>query len=456
MREQTEPVSPPPVGLAPRPAVSPPRVAVVLAAGRSERLQSVTGGGSKALVRVGGLALVERQVRTLLAAGIERVIVVCGYHAGPVAAVAKRAAPGRVQTVIADDWEEGNGASLAAAEEAVKGEASFLLVTADHVFSEGALPPLLQTTAPAVLVDPDPSPEVWEEATRVQLDERGFVVRLGKEVEAPVADCGAFVLTPEVFEATRRARAAGDASLSAAVTALVPRGVGAIAIERGTWWHDVDTPEDLAMARRLLRVSLHRPGDGPVSRWLNRRLSIPISWALSSLRPSPDLISVISAGLGVAAAFAFGAGEGLLGALLAQSCSVLDGVDGEIARLTGRAGPRGAALDGFLDRLSDASIAAGLGVWAVAAGVRPSLAIVATSSAVAGAMLSMAVKDRLTANRLRGPSERVLGWLLGGRDGRILLITILGALQLPLAALVVTASTSLLASALRTALARPA
>ena len=34
-------------------------VGVVLAAGRSERIRSITGGGSKALLRLGGLSLVE-------------------------------------------------------------------------------------------------------------------------------------------------------------------------------------------------------------------------------------------------------------------------------------------------------------------------------------------------------------------------------------------------------------
>jgi choline kinase len=82
-----------------------PRVSVVLAAGRSERLAGVTGGGSKALVRVGGPTLIERAVRTLLAAGLERVVVVVGYQAGPVAAVANRVAPGRVRTVFAERWE---------------------------------------------------------------------------------------------------------------------------------------------------------------------------------------------------------------------------------------------------------------------------------------------------------------------------------------------------------------
>src|SRR5687767_8851057 len=79
-----------------------PSVGVVLAAGRSERLRSVTGGGSKALVRLGGLRLVERAIRTLLGLGVERVVVVVGFHAGPVAAVSRRAAPGRVQVVEAE------------------------------------------------------------------------------------------------------------------------------------------------------------------------------------------------------------------------------------------------------------------------------------------------------------------------------------------------------------------
>ena len=58
-----------------------PTVAIVLAAGRSERLHEVTGGGSKALIRVGGLTLVERAARTLLAAGVERLIVAGFEHA---------------------------------------------------------------------------------------------------------------------------------------------------------------------------------------------------------------------------------------------------------------------------------------------------------------------------------------------------------------------------------------
>jgi hypothetical protein len=114
-------------------------VGVVLAAGRSERLASVTGVAPRRCSGWGGLSLVERAVRSLLAAGLERVLVVVGHDAGPVATVVGRLGRGRVRVVYADRWADGNGASLAAVQVEVEGEALFVLVTADHVFGEGGL-----------------------------------------------------------------------------------------------------------------------------------------------------------------------------------------------------------------------------------------------------------------------------------------------------------------------------
>jgi phosphatidylglycerophosphate synthase len=230
--------------------------------------------------------------------------------------------------------------------------------------------------------------------------------------------------------------------------------VGAVALRNGAWWQDVDTAEDLGRAGSLLRRSLPRPTDGPVSRLLNRRLSVPVSWLLVRLPVSPDLLSAISFVIGLAGAILLGLGYGVAGGVLVQACSVLDGVDGEVARLTLRAGPRGTLLDGYLDRLGDAAICAGLGVWAAADGASVTWVVLLVVAATAGAMLSMATKDRVAALGLEPPSERRIGWLLGGRDGRLFLIFVLTAVGLPLWALGVTAATSLLSSALRVAFAR--
>jgi CDP-L-myo-inositol myo-inositolphosphotransferase len=427
---------------------------VVLAAGRSERLRPVTGGGSKALIRIGGLALLERAVRGLLRAGFDDIVVVVGYHAGPVAAVARRAGPANVRVVVAEDWEAGNGASLAAAESAVGDQPSFLLQSADHLFADGALEDVATAGEPSVLVDPAPDPDVWEEATRVEVDPDGRVRAIGKHVASPIADCGAFLLDAEVFDATRRARRRDDATLSGAVEELSrSRGVAAIPLRTSTWWRDIDTPADLSRARRLLRSSLRRDSDGPVARLVNRGISIPISWALSPLRIAPDLLSAVAFSVGLAAAALLGLGHGLLGGLLAQAASIVDGVDGEVARLALRSGSKGALLDGFLDRVADAAIIGGVAAWALRGSSAIPVVLLAIA-ATAGAMLSMATKDRVTALSLEPPSERRIGWLLGGRDGRLLLIAVLSIAGLPTAALGAVAATSLLSSAIRVIFAR--
>jgi len=432
-----------------------PRVGVVLAAGRSERLESVTGGGSKVLLRLGGLSLVERAVRSLLTRGLERVLVVVGHDAGPVAAVVGRLGRGRVRAVHADRWSDGNGASLAAVEGevTVTGEALFALVTADHVFAEGGLDRLLAAGEPAVLIDAAPDQDAWLEGTRVRVVD-GAVVAFGKHLDEPAIDCGAFLLPPEVFGRQRQAAAEGDHTLAGAVTRLAQtRPLRAVTLPAGCWWQDVDTPQDAQAARKALRRSLGKAADGPVSRLLNRPLSTRLSIVLAPLRPAPDLVSLVAFALGLAGAALLAAGQGLAGALLVHAASVTDGVDGEVARLQLRGGPRGALLDGVLDRVGDAAILAALGLWALN-GHAPRGVLVLTVAATTGALLSMASKDRAAALGLPPAPERALGWLLGGRDGRLLLVAVGAVLGAPVAGLAAVTATSALSLGLRVAFLR--
>jgi len=136
-----------------------------------------------------------------------------------------------------------------------------------------------------------------------------------------------------------------------------------------------------------------------------------------------------------------------------HASSVADGVDGEVARLQLRGGPRGALLDGVLDRVGDAAILAGLGLWALN-GHGPRGVLVWTVAATAGALLSMASKDRAAALGLPPAPERALGWLLGGRDGRLLLVTVGAVLGAPVAALAAVTATSGLSLAFRVAFLR--
>jgi hypothetical protein len=136
---------------------------------------------------------------------------------------------------------------------------------------------------------------------------------------------------------------------------------------------------DARRASVRLRRSLVKAEDGPVSRYLNRPLSTRISMLLTRARLSPDLdLAGLRArgGRGGAARL----GQGLVGAPVTHAASVLDGVDGELARLQLRASP-GALLDGFLDRLADVAIVAGLGLWSLTQGLNPSITLRLTVAA---------------------------------------------------------------------------
>ena len=431
-----------------------PRVGVVLAAGLSSRMVEATGGGSKALLRVGGLSLVERVVRRLLALGLERVVVVVGHDAEMVADILNRAALSQIQAVFAERWMAGNGASLAAAAPYLQGEDLFVLVTADHVFSDGALDALLDAGRPAGLVDHAPSAAAWAEGTRVRLHE-DRAIAFGKELEDPTIDCGAFLLPTEVFAAQTRAELEGDRTLAGAVTALAETcPLEAVSVGPHGRWLDVDTPEDLVSAQRALRRSLAKREDGPVSRFLNRPLSTRLSMLVSPLRPNPDLLSGLALGVGLVAAWFLARGAGVVGGLLVWVGSVLDGMDGEAARLQVRDSPAGALLDGVLDRVADTAVLAALAMWAIRDGTSAGVTVGLCAAAVAGSVLSMASKDRITALGLAPAPEGGLRWLFGGRDGRLVVVTIAALVGRPIAALVVITATSGLTLLIRLILVR--
>ena len=286
-------------------------------------------------------------------------------------------------------------------------------------------------------MDEAPSIEAWDEGTRVRIM-NGRAFAFGKHLEDPGIDCGAFVFDQDLFRHQRKAASEGDHSLAGAVTRVAQvRPLLAEPLPRGTWWQDVDTPRDLRTARKLLRRSLPKPTDGPVSRYLNRPISTRLSMAISPLRLPPDAISFAVFMVGIMSASFLAAGHAVVGGLMVQATSVLDGVDGETARLQMRAGPRGAWLDGLLDRMVDAAIVAGLGLWALTRPFGGRTVLLLLAIAIAWAVVAMGTKEASDTYGLPPATEHLLGFILGGRDGRLLLVAGGAILGRPMLAVVV-------------------
>lgn len=116
--------------------------------------------------------------------------------------------------------------------------------------------------------------------------------------------------------------------------------------------HDVSTPAARREAIRALLQATGKPTDGWVARRLNRPLSRPLSRLLLAMRLTPAHASLLSLSTGLAAAV-FAAHPSwpalVAAAVLFQAASVVDGVDGEMARLTHAESARGASMDTAVD-----------------------------------------------------------------------------------------------------------
>jgi CDP-L-myo-inositol myo-inositolphosphotransferase len=122
------------------------------------------------------------------------------------------------------------------------------------------------------------------------------------------------------------------------------------------------------------------------------------------------------------------------GGVLTQIASVVDGVDGEIARASLRASPAGAFLDSVLDRIADAAVLAGL---ALAAGL-DTATWAALAAALFGSLQVPYVRASYEASfgRPFPPSAYRLGV---GRDVRLLVVAVSAVALQPFGGLVAVA-----------------
>ena len=71
-------------------------------------------------------------------------------------------------------------------------------------------------------------------------------------------------------------------------------------------------------------------------------------------------MSFISFLVGIISGVCFFLKQSVIGGILAQTCSILDGVDGDLAVLTGKVSKFGGFFDSLLDRYADSAIIFGL------------------------------------------------------------------------------------------------
>ena len=121
----------------------------------------------------------------------------------------------------------------------------------------------------------------------------------------------------------------------------------------GEQWQRVLNQQQRVLAERKLDSWLVKPTDGIFAR-TNRRISIPISRRIIPFPITPNMVSLFTLGVSFAAGGCFALGgywNVLTGAVLSWLSSVLDGCDGEVARLKLQVSAFGCWLETVCDNL---------------------------------------------------------------------------------------------------------
>jgi CDP-L-myo-inositol myo-inositolphosphotransferase len=400
--------------------------AVILAAGLGSRLATAEDDLPKPLRVVAGLSLLKRTLLTMARGGVRRAFVVVGYQADRVRAAAKddpdyAKAGLTVEFIDNPDYQKSNGVSVLAVKGKVEGP--FLLSMSDHVY-EPAMVELaragdMREADLYLCVDPRLD-EIYDpdDATKVKTED-GRIVDIGKTIpEYDCVDCGVFAVSPALLTCLEEVRTEkGDCSLSDGVRRLADkRRARVIPItQRGdVFWQDVDTPGARERAENELFRRLRKPVDGPVARVINRPLSLRVTRLLIDSKVTPNMMTVVAGLIGFTGVAVVAAAPTHLavfvGALMLQIQSILDGCDGEIARLKFQGSKSGEWLDNVTDDVLNIVYCGALGVASARLFGTPLLAWIGLGGAAAFTLFCAVMYHQLATVHRSGSPFHMRWW----------------------------------------------
>jgi phosphatidylglycerophosphate synthase len=224
----------------------------------------------------------------------------------------------------------------------------------------------------------------------------GFVVEYAAgEQDAPADRVYVPVALHALYAPEALAQAARSGEVSAPLPAPLPTPLPTPLI-------DIVTPADVRAAERLLyqRIRKSMDQDGVLAYYLFRPLSRRMTRVLVNTPVSPNQVTLTAMAAGIGAAICAGFGGAALVALagaLYWLGSVIDCVDGELARLRLQGSKLGEWLDTLTDDVSTFGLLAGLGIGMMRDGHDD----VWMTAAIAAALAGMLVHIKLYADLYR-------------------------------------------------------
>lgn len=236
-------------------------------------------------------------------------------------------------------------------------QGEIIAISCTALFDAQTLLALQDRSSPAIGVQPS-CPQA---ALHVHLRDGHQVIPAATTSQATHAAVGLLrcdrALLTQAIEGAWDAMSTAADPLTSVITELltIAKAVNALDVSSYLWLPLGDLSEDgLSRAETQLLQRLGRDGDSPIVRLIARRLSRAVTHKLIHTRIRPNHVTLVSGTIGICGALCLAQPSvdwQVLGSLLFLLSTVIDGCDGELARLTFQESAFGAKLDVTMDNV---------------------------------------------------------------------------------------------------------
>jgi choline kinase len=237
--------------------------AIILAAGRGSRLAGLTDDQPKCLISVGGISLLERQLKALRKAGIVDIGLVSGY-------LAHRIQVSNVQKFDNPRWQETNMVmSLVCANDWIT-NSNFIVSYSDIIYNSAAIDALLAFSGDIVITYDPNWRKLWEmrfdhpldDAETFRVTEDGILLEIGDSSKDIDNIQGQFMgllkftsggwRTVELFLGTLSLDERDRLDMTSMLSGLLSSGIKIHAVAVSDPWFEIDSERDLAVFESFL------------------------------------------------------------------------------------------------------------------------------------------------------------------------------------------------------------
>jgi bifunctional UDP-N-acetylglucosamine pyrophosphorylase/glucosamine-1-phosphate N-acetyltransferase len=219
---------------------------VILAAGRGKRMQDLTKGMSKPMLKIKGKPILEHKIN-MLPKEIDEIVFVIGYYGEHIMNHFKKYFNGRRVTYVFQTNLNGTGGALFLARSILKDK--FLVMMGDDLYHKKDLKKLLRHDL-AVLgreVD-DPS-----KFGIIKTNSKGNMIEIiekPKRSKDKLANTGVYILNKKIFDYELVPIGGGEFGLPQTMAKMAKEYP--VKVEAATIWHAIGSPNDLAEAEKII------------------------------------------------------------------------------------------------------------------------------------------------------------------------------------------------------------